>query len=126
MTVKRILFTDLTDPLQRELLQCLEPSAARFFCLGETRAEGVERVDQLQEPRADEVWHSTRRGLRLEQQRQNLRELLQAIASAGIPVINYLATDGPGWEMMKAAALLDSSEPARLAVEWDRELEAEF
>ena len=126
MTVKRILFTDLTDPLQRELLQCLEPSAARVFCLGETRAEGVERVDQLQEPRVDEVWHSVRRGLRAEQQQQDLCELLKAIASAGIPVINYLATDGPGWEMMKAAALLDSSAPARLPVDADREIEAEF
>jgi pimeloyl-ACP methyl ester carboxylesterase len=141
MTVKKILFTDPADPLQRELiLQYLEASAARVFCLAETGTEGSERLeigvfgrlaefvqeDQLRELALDEVWRSARPGLRVEQHLQDIRQLLKAIARAGIPVINYLASEGLSWETRKAAVLLHSSEPSRLAVDLDREIESEF
>jgi len=171
MTAKRILFTDLVDPLQRELLfQYLKESQARIFCLARTGAEGRERLeceifqefaefvsatlnssqilairervtflpqnaphdyrelksDQLRELALSEVWHSARHGLSAEQHSESIRELLKAIARAGIPVINYLASEGLSWESMKAAVLLHSSEPLRLVVDFDRRIESQF
>jgi len=139
MTIKKILFTDPVDPLQRELLLLyLEASDARVFCLAGT--EGSERLkieifagfagfvsaDQLRELALDEVWHSARPGVRVDEHSQDIRQLLKAIVRAGIPVINYLATEELSWEIMKAAVLLHSSEPSHLAVDLDREIESEF
>ena len=74
MTVKRILFTDPADPLQCELI-------SRYR---DARVVGADETP-------DEIWCSTRPGL-------------WAIARAGKPVINYLATDGPSWEIREVEA----------------------